>query len=114
MNTIPQQPLFREARNSNVPLLIAGPFRLLTAKFNSRNAACMIALSIPALLMTALMTLPAILFNTPQHNEYFEFAKELGQGGDHWFAMGLSTCCSLLCFAVPCDSSREIACKRKA
>jgi hypothetical protein len=81
--------------------LLTGPVRLVTAQFTFRNAVCLVALSIPALLVTALLTLPAFLFNTPQHNEYFEFARQLDQGGDRWFALGLSACCSLLCFAVP-------------
>jgi|TARA_B110000037_G_scaffold197289_1_gene235290 hypothetical protein len=44
---------------------------LVTAQFNHRNAIFMTALCVPALLVTALLTLPAFLFNTPQHNEYF-------------------------------------------
>jgi hypothetical protein len=51
-------------------------------RFNRRNAACLVAPRIPALLVTALLTLPAIRFNTPQHYEYFEFANQLDQCGD--------------------------------
>jgi hypothetical protein len=86
---------------------LSGPGRLITAQFNARNAIFMVALCLPALFMTGLLTLPAFLFNTPQHNEYFEFAKQLDQGGGRWFAMSLSACCSFLCFAIPADQADE-------
>lgn len=114
MNTQPQPYVFRAARNQSALRFLAGPVRLVTAQFNFRNAVCLVALSVPALLVTALLTLPAFLFNTPQHNEYFEFAKQLDQGGERWFAMGLSACCCLFCFAVPCDNTPHITRKRKA
>lgn len=114
MNTQPQAPVFRAARNPSVLRFLAGPIRLVTAQFSLRNGICLVALSVPALLVTALLTLPAFLFPTPQHNEYFEFARQLDQGGDRWLAMGLSACCCLFCFAVPCDRTPKITRKRKA
>ena len=91
------------AQSPRLSRFIEGPSRLLTARFNRRNAVFMVALSIPALLVTALLTLPELLFNTPQHNEYYEFAKQLNHSGDRWVAMGLSACCSFFCFAIPCE-----------
>jgi hypothetical protein len=87
---------------------IEGPKRVLTAKFNHRNAVFMLALCVPALVAIALYTLPGFLFITPQHHEYFEFAQELERSGERWIALGLSACCSFFCFAVPCDQSEEI------
>ncbi|MFK7852041.1 MAG: hypothetical protein AB8D78_13785 [Akkermansiaceae bacterium] len=82
---------------------LKGPYRLVTAQFNRRNAIFMIALCIPALSLFLLLTLPGVLFVTPQHNEYFEFAKQLDQGGARWVAMTLATCCSILALAMPCE-----------
>lgn len=107
-------PVFRAARKPSAMRFLAGPFRLMTAQFDRRKAVCLVALSIPALLVTALLTLPALVFNTPQHNEYFEFAQQLNQGGERWLAVGLSACCSLFCFAVPCDETRKISLWSKA
>lgn len=87
--------------------VLTGPVRLVRAQFTRRNAVCLIALSAPALLVTALLTLPAFLFNTPQHNEFFEFAQQLNRGGDRWLAVGLSACCCLFAFAIPANDSRE-------
>lgn len=103
MNTYKQPASLRFLRNHPSLRYLSGPVRLLTAQFNRRSAIFMTVLCVPALLVTALLTLPAFLFNTPQHNEYFEFAKQLNQGGDRWFALGLSACCSFLCFAIPTD-----------
>lgn len=106
-------PEFHAVGKPSAVRFLVGPIRIVTAKFNRRNAVCLVALSVPALLVTMLLTLPAFLFNTPQHNEYFEFARELNRGGDRWFALALSACCSLFCFAVPCDHSRTISLKGK-
>ncbi|MEP2776884.1 MAG: hypothetical protein ABJQ29_11870 [Luteolibacter sp.] len=88
---------------------IEGPKRVLTARFNRRNAVFMLALCVPAMMAVALYTLPGFLFITPQHHEYFEFARELDRSGDRWVALGLSACCSFFCFAIPCDHSENVA-----
>ncbi len=103
MNSYKQPAPLRFLRKHPSPRYLSGPIRLVTAQFNRRNAIFMTALCVPALLITALLTLPAFLFNSPQHNEYFEFAKQLNTGGDRWVALGLSACCSFLCFAIPSD-----------
>ncbi|MGJ8643707.1 MAG: hypothetical protein ACSHX9_09890 [Luteolibacter sp.] len=85
-----------------------GPKRVLTARFNRRNAIFMLVLCVPALLAVALYTLPGFLFVTPQHHQYFEFANELDRSGERWVALGLSACCSFFCFVVPCDQSEKV------
>lgn len=105
MNPYSHNPVVRSGRSHPVlRFLSEGPLRLLTARFSRRHAVLMVVLSAPALLATALFTVPAFLFHTPQHNEYFEFAKQLNQGGERWIAMGLSACCSIFCFAIPYES----------
>ncbi len=104
MNTYKQPPRIRFLRNHPSLRLLSGPVRLLTARFDHRSAFFIVVLCVPALLVTALLTLPGYLFNSPQHNEYFEFANQLNEGADRWFALGLSACCCLLCFVIPADS----------
>ncbi len=107
MNTR-KQPINIRRRSPNfASRLFIGPIRLFKAQFTSRNAICLVALSIPALLVTVLLTLPALLFTTPQHYEYFEFAQQLDQGAERWLALGLSACCSLFAFAVPAQGKVE-------
>ena len=109
MNTRKEPANFRRARTHLAFRLLTGPIRLFKAQFTRRNAVCLVALSVPALLVTLLLTLPALLFNTPQHNEYFEFAKQLDQGGDRWLALGLSACCSFFALALPAQGEEEQA-----
>jgi hypothetical protein len=101
MNTTEHPTEVRRARKNFALRLLSRPVRLVKAQFTRRNAVCLVALSVPALLVTLLLTLPALLFTTPQHNEYFEFARQLDKGGDRWLALGLSACCSLFAFAIP-------------
>lgn len=108
MNSYQQPAQVRSLRIHPSLRYLSGPVRLVTAQFNRRNAFFMTVLCVPALLVTALLTLPAFIFNTPQHNEYFEFAKQLNNGGDRWVALGLSACCSLLCFVVPTDPAAAV------
>lgn len=103
MNPYNRPATVRFSRKRPVLRYLTGPVRLLTARFSRRDAVFMVVLSVPALLVTGLLTLPTFLFPTPQHNEYFEFARQLNEGGDRWVAMGLSAFCSLFCFAIPCD-----------
>ena len=103
MNSYKQPAPIRFLRSHPSLRLLSGPVRLVTAQFNRRNAFFIAVLCVPALL-----TLPAFLFNTPQHNEYFEFAKQLSNGGDRWVALGLSACCSFLCFVVPADPAAAV------
>jgi hypothetical protein len=107
MNTLKKPANFRRTGTHFVNRLFTGPIRLFKAQFTSRNAVCLVALSVPALLVTLLLTLPALLFTTPQHYEYFEFAQQLDQGGERWLALGLSACCSLFAFAIPAQGEAE-------
>lgn len=104
MNKRKQPPQVRFLRNHPLLKILGRPSRLMTAKFNRRNAVFMTVLSVPAICATALLTLPAFLFNTPEHNEYFEFACQLEESGGRWVALGLSACCSFLCFMMPTGS----------
>lgn len=108
MNATERPNEVRRPRRNIALLLLTGPARLLKARFTRRNAVCLVALSVPALLVTLLLTLPALLFTTPQHNEYFEFAQQLNRGGERWLALGLSACCTLFAFAIPTqDGDRD-------
>ncbi len=91
-----------------IPRFLSGPARLFTARFSHRNAFYMVMLCLPALAVTILFTLPGILFDSPAQNQYFHFAQVLDQGGERWLAMGLSACCSFLCFMVPADPTGEL------
>ena len=82
-------------------LLISGPWQLLSSHISVKCAAMMIALCAPSLLCCALLTLPALLFQSPQQHAYFHFAKLLNEDPLRWLALALAGCCTILSLAVP-------------
>jgi hypothetical protein len=82
-------------------LLIQGPKLLLTTGISIKCAGMMMALSAPSLLVFSILTVPAILFQSPQQQAYFHFARILNEDPMRWLAFGLAGVCSLLALAVP-------------
>jgi hypothetical protein len=54
---------------------IEGPIQVLHGHFSKRAAGFMIACAMPAILAVIFITLPGLLFQTPEHHAYFYFAK---------------------------------------
>jgi hypothetical protein len=48
-----------------------------------------------------LLTLPALLFQSPQHNAYFHFARVLDGDPLRWLVLALVTACALLALVIP-------------
>ena len=82
-------------------LFVDGPRQLVTHEITAKCAAMMISLCSPALLLCSLLTLPALLFNSPQHNAYFYFARVLEGDPMRWLVLALSSACALLALVVP-------------
>ena len=57
--------------------LIAGPIRLFQGEFTRRTATFAIAAALPSIITVTFLTLPGILFVTPEHHEFYYFAKNL-------------------------------------
>ncbi|KAB2642649.1 MAG: hypothetical protein DVB26_01900 [Verrucomicrobia bacterium] len=80
---------------------IKGPKVLLTSQISVKCAAAMMLMCMPALLLCAILTLPALLFDSPQQNAYFYFAKVLEQDPTRWLVLLLTGLCVLLSLALP-------------
>ncbi|MEO8616966.1 MAG: hypothetical protein ABI600_17635 [Luteolibacter sp.] len=80
---------------------ISGPWMLLTSRLSFKSASMMIMLCAPALLFCGMLTIPAILFPSPQQNAYFYFAEGLNHDPIRWLGLLLGCACSLLALAVP-------------
>ena len=80
---------------------ISGPKVLLTSQISVQCAAAMALMCMPAMLFCALLTLPAMLFESPQQNAYFYFAKVLEQDPARWIVLLLTAVCVLLSLALP-------------
>lgn len=82
-------------------IFIQGPRLLLTSRISVKCAAMMMALCMPSLLCCAILTIPAWIFQSPQQQAYFYFAKMLNEDPTRWLVLALAGLCTLLALAVP-------------
>lgn len=61
----------------------------------------MAALCAPSLLCCSLLTIPALLFQSPEQHAYFYFSKMLNEDPTHWLVVFLAAACAILSLAVP-------------
>lgn len=78
-----------------------GPKRLMTSRISVKCAAMIVTMCLPALLSSAILTLPAMIFQSPHQNAYFQFASVLEQDPSRWLVVVLSTICALTSLAIP-------------
>jgi len=91
-------------------ILRTGPMRLLTSRISLKCAFLMVLLCIPSLVVCATMTLPGLIFQSPQQNTFYHFAIALGQDPWRWVALSLAAICTLFALAMPdtIDANREL------
>jgi hypothetical protein len=82
-------------------LLISGPQALLTSQISIKCAAMMMALCAPSLLFCAILTIPSLVFQSPQQHAYFYFGKLVNEDPARWLALALAGACAILSLAVP-------------
>ena len=82
-------------------IFISGPTILLTSQISVKCATVMILMCIPALFFSAMLTLPELVFQSPQQNAYFYFAQVLEQDPTRWIVLILAGLCALLSLALP-------------
>jgi len=82
-------------------MFIIGPKLLLTSRISGKCAAVMMMLCTPSLLFCSILTIPGLLFQSPQQHAYFYFAKMLDQDPGRWIVLLLAGACALLALAIP-------------
>jgi hypothetical protein len=78
---------------------VNGPKLLMKGGFTHRAAGFMIAAATPAILAGLFVTIPGLLFHTPEHNAYFHFAKIVE--GESVLPVILGTISSIFSFRFP-------------
>ena len=76
---------------------------------NGKHAALMILLCAPALLFSAMLTVPALLFQSPQHQGYYYFSQVVNQDPSRWIIYAGASVCALLALIVPVTGPRPMA-----
>jgi hypothetical protein len=78
-----------------------GPKQLLTSQISRKCAGVMAALCAPSLLCCSLLTIPSLLFHSPEQQAYFYFSQMLDGDPTRWLVVFLATVCAILALAVP-------------
>lgn len=91
---------------------ISGPWLLFTSRLSINSALLMILLCAPALLFSAMLTIPALLFQSPQQHAYYYFAKVLDQDPTRWIILALATVCAVIALAVPAATAKPFTAVR--
>lgn len=88
-----------------------GPRELLTSRISVKCAAVMVVMCSPALLVCSLLTLPALLFHSPEQHAYFYFSRLLNEDPSRWLVLLLAGVCALMSLAIPATmpASREVS-----
>jgi hypothetical protein len=80
---------------------VEGPKLMLKGCFSNRAAGFMIASATPAILTGLFLTVPGLLFYTPEHNAYFHFARILEGEAASAIPVILGTLSSIFSFRLP-------------
>jgi hypothetical protein len=80
---------------------VRGPKQLLTSRISVKCAAIVVAMCSPSLLLCAMLTLPAMIFQSPHQNAYFQFAQVLEHDPARWFVLVLAGVCAIMSLAIP-------------
>ena len=78
-----------------------GPKQLLTSRISPKCAAIMAAMCAPSLLFCSLLTIPAMIFQSPYQNAYFQFSHVLEGDSTRWIVLFLAGICAIMSLAVP-------------
>ena len=78
-----------------------GPRQLLTSRISVKCAAVMVAMCSPALLFCSLLTIPSLLFHSPEQHAYFYFSRLINEDPSRWLVLLLAGICALMSLAIP-------------
>jgi hypothetical protein len=82
-------------------VFLCGPKQLLTSRISAKCATVMALMCAPSLLFCSLLTLPAMIFQSPYQNAYFQFSKTLESDPTCWIVLVLTGICAILSLAIP-------------
>lgn len=86
----------------------SGPKVLFTSQISLKCAAAMALMCVPALLYCAILTLPALIFQSPQQNAYFYFSRVLNDDPTRWIVLILTGLCVILSLSLPATMARPL------
>ncbi len=80
---------------------INGPKLLLKGEFSRRAGIFMVIAAIPAIAVALFLTLPGMLFPTPQHNQFFHFANVISRDAITMVPVAIGVLSTIFCLRLP-------------
>jgi hypothetical protein len=74
---------------------------LISSQITGLCATLMILLCLPSLLYCALLTVPGLLFRSPEQHAYYYFARILNEGPGRWVILAVAAVCTIVAMALP-------------
>lgn len=85
-----------------------GPKAFFSSQITGVCGALMILLCLPSLLYCALLTLPGILFYSPEQHAYYYFSRILNEDPSRWIIMSVAILCTMLALALPATMPAKV------
>jgi hypothetical protein len=82
-------------------LALAGPRALLEARYDKKQAVVLMLAALPCILALLVLTVPSVLFPTPEHREFYQFAWALTHEPVSFIPMLIGAVTLGLSFRVP-------------
>ena len=82
-------------------VFLRGPRALFTSQISGLCGALMILSCVPSLLYCAMLTIPGLLFNSPEQQAYFYFSRVLNHDPGQWIVLAFTGLCTLFALALP-------------
>ena len=82
-------------------IFISGPKVLLTSRISGKCAVIMAIMCSPALLCSFILTIPGLIFQSPQQHAYYYFSAVLNDDPTRWIVLLLAGICTLMSLAIP-------------
>jgi hypothetical protein len=100
-----EAPTFAKRATSGIISVLSlfsnGISRLCNSRMDRKTAAIMTTMCVPALLFSAIMTIPGMVFQSPDQNAYYYFARTLENDPVRWIVLLLCGLCTVLSVTVP-------------
>jgi hypothetical protein len=88
---------------------VTTPRKLFRSKLSNRSSSFMMLLCIPAIALFISATVPEMIFQSPQQEAYFYFARTLSQDLTNGFVLALSVICMMIAFVLPAAEAESLS-----
>lgn len=91
---------------------LTGPWLLVSSRISPKSASMMMMLCAPAMVLYGMLTLPTLLFPSPDQQAYFYFGRMLNEDPARWVIFGLAALCTVVALAVPASEEKPLQVSR--